>query len=213
VTLRVVILVLGVVAFAAGCSSGSSGGAAAQSTASTVTTPAPTPTHTHAHTHAPASPTPTPTPTATVTVTAAAAATQCRSVHLGLTLGISQGTAGTSYQTVVFTNHGTAACTLFGYPGVSYVDAGGALIGKPASEDAGKKKTITLAPGGQANALLRQPEAGNFPPSSCHQTTADRLRVYPPGERKPLFVPDAVQVCSTATGRAGIGPVLAGNGG
>jgi hypothetical protein len=148
-----------------------------------------------------------------VTVTAAPAITRCFSIHLAPSLGVSQGTAGTTYQTVVLTNTGTAACTLFGYPGVSFVDSSGALIGKPASEDAGKKKLIKLAVGGQANALLRQPDPGNFSPSACHETTADRLRIYPPGETVPLFVHDAVRVCSTAAGRTGIGTMRAGNGG
>jgi hypothetical protein len=147
-----------------------------------------------------------------VTVTAAASVQTCFSIHLKLSLGMSQGAAGTFYQNVVLTNDGTVACTLYGYPGVSYVDSSGALIGSPTSEDAGKKKTITLAVGGQANALLRQPDAGNFPPASCHMTTADRLRVYPPGNTVPLFVHDATQVCTTSAGRGGIGTMHAGSG-
>jgi hypothetical protein len=140
--------------------------------------------------------------------------TRCLSSNLTLTLGDGQGTAGTTYQPIVFTNHGSAACELHGYPGVSFVDSSGALIGKPASEDAGKVKTIVLAAGaGQANALLREPDPGNFPVSSCHEATTDRLRAYPPGETIPLFVHFVTQVCTTAAGRTGIGPMLAGNGG
>lgn len=202
------VLGLGMVALVAGCGSGSSGGTVTQPTAVAVATPTSTPTHSHT-----AAPPPASSPTATVTVTAPTAATRCLSSHLALTLGASQGTAGTSYQAVVLTNTGSAACTLFGHPGVSFVDASGAQIGKPASQDHATKKTITLAPGGQANALLRQPDAGNFAPSACHETTADRLRVYPPGETVPLFVHDAVQVCSTAAGRTGIGTMHAGSGG
>jgi hypothetical protein len=148
-----------------------------------------------------------------VTVTAAATVPRCLSIHLALTLGISQGTAGTSYQTIVFTNTGATPCHLVGYPGVSFDDASGAIIGKPASEDAGKKVHVTLAVGGQANALLRQPDPGNFSPSACHETTADKLRVYPPGETVPLFIHDPAQVCSTAAGRTGVRPVAAGSGG
>jgi hypothetical protein len=213
----VVIVGLGLTAVAAaGCGSGSSGSPSASS--STSVAPSPTPTH-HHHTPAPVatvtvSVTPTPTPTVTVTHTSAPVVSRCLSSNLKLTLGIGQGAAGTTYQTIVFTNDGTSACELHGYPGVSYVDASGALIGEPASEDAGKRKTITLAAsGGQANAVLRAPDALNFPPSSCHKTTSDRLRVYPPGETVALFVHDAVQVCTTSAGRNGISPVLAGNGG
>jgi hypothetical protein len=148
-----------------------------------------------------------------VTVTASPAAQQCASSNLKLSLGIGQGTAGTSYQVLVLTNTGSAACTLFGYPGVSFVNSSGAIIGLPASRDHGPVRTIKLSPGGAANALSRQPDPGNFSPSACQRKAADRVRVYPPGQKAALFAHDAVQVCSTATGRTGIGPMLAGTGG
>jgi Protein of unknown function (DUF4232) len=217
VNLRIAVAGLGFVALAAGCGSSSSGPPASQ--AGSTNSPVVTPTHHHRASATPsATPTPTvsPTPPATVTatVTSAPAVSRCLSSNLTISLGIGQGTAGTTYQVVVFTNHGSAVCELHGYPGVSFVTASGAQIGVPSSEDAGKIKTITLAAsGGEANALLRQPDAGNFPPSACHVTTSDRLKVYPPGETVPLFVHDASQVCKTSAGRTGIGPVLAGNGG
>jgi hypothetical protein len=151
-------------------------------------------------------------PTVTVTHTASTAGATCRSRHLSLSLGGSQGAAGTTYQSVVLTNTGSRSCTLFGYPGVSFVDSGGALLGKPSSQDPGTKKKVTLAPGGQANTLLRQPNPGNFDPTTCSPTTADRLRVYPPGNKGALFVHDAVQVCTTSAGRTGVTPVAAGAG-
>ena len=158
--------------------------------------------------------TPTPTPTVTVTRTSAPAVTRCLSSNLTLSFGAGHGTAGTSYQPIVFTNKGSAACELHGYPGVSFDDASGTILGEPAAEDPGKKKTITLAAaGGQANALLRIPDAGNFPPSSCHKATSTQIRVYPPGEKVSLFLAGKTTVCTTAAGRTGIGPMLAGNGG
>lgn len=172
-------------------------------------TASPTVTPTHHHSHHPTS-----SPTATVTVTATPPASPCASSQLALSLGIGQGTAGTSYQVLVLTNTGSTACTLFGYPGVSFLDASGAIIGKPSSRDHGAEHTITLAAsGGQANALSRQPDVGNFDASACVPKKAKRVRVYPPNQKVPLFAHDAVQVCSTATGRTGIGPMLAGNGG
>ena len=71
---------------------------------------------------------------------------------------------------------------------------------------------FVIAAGAKASALLRQPEAGNFPPATCKITTADRLRVYPPGETQPLFVHDAEQVCASGVGRGGVMPVVAGDG-
>jgi hypothetical protein len=211
--LRAVALSLGAAALIAGCSSGSSGGTVPPTTPPTIVTP--TPTHSHTHrpvTPTPAVPTPTPTPSATVTVTPVAAG-PCASAHLALSIGIGQGTAGTSYQVLVLTNTGSKSCTLFGYPGVSFVTSGGALIGRPSSRDRGPVRTITLPAGGAANALSRQPEPGNFAASVCRPKTADRVRVYPPGQTVALFASNHVQVCSTGAGRTGIGPMLAGNGG
>jgi hypothetical protein len=207
---RLVVVGLGAALVLAGCGSSSSGGPAAPPTSVTVTTPPPT--HSHSATPTPlTSPTSTPTPSASATHSASASA--CSSSNLKLSLGIGQGTAGTSYQVLVLTNTGASACTLFGYPGVSFVDSSGAIIGLPASRGKGTEATITLAAGGAANALSRQPDAGNFPPAACKMKTADRVRVYPPNQTVPLFAHDAVQVCSTDKGRTGIGPMLAGNGG
>jgi Protein of unknown function (DUF4232) len=213
VAARTVVFGLGVALLAAGCSSGSSGGAVGLPTASPpIATVTPTPVRSHTH-RPPATSTPTSTPTPTPTPTRPVAGRPCRSSHLRLSLGIGQGTAGTTYQVVVLTNTGTVSCTLLGYPGVSFVDSAGATLGLPASRDPGHVRTITLAVGGAANALSRQPDPGVFTPSACHVATADRMRVYPPGETVPLFVRDHAQVCTTAKGRTGIGPMLAGTGG
>jgi hypothetical protein len=132
---------------------------------------------------------------------------------LTLSLGQGQGAAGTTYTPIVFTNTGSTACELHGYPGVSFVDASGQLIGAPSSEDTGKVKTVKLAAGGgTANALLRQPNPGNFPASTCQQTTAAKLRVYPPGETVALTLTDPAPVCSTKAGRTGVRPMVAGDG-
>ena len=208
---RLVVVGVGVGALLAGCSSSSSGGSPVASgsppTSSPIASPSPRPTPTR-HSHSA-----TPGPTATVTVTQSTAAEPCASSQLALTIGIGQGTAGTSYQVLVLTNTGTAACTLFGYPGVSFVDSSGVIIGKPSSRNQGPEHTITLAAGGAANALSRQPDPGAFSVSACKPKTADRVRVYPPNQTVALYAHDPVALCSTAKGRTGIGPMLAGNGG
>jgi Protein of unknown function (DUF4232) len=152
------------------------------------------------------------TETATAITSTPPSTAGCKSASLSLMLGQSDGTAGTIYQPVVFVNNGSSACSLQGYPGVSFVTANGKLIGQPASHDPEKKAVILLANGGEANALLRMPDPGNFAPSACAVKTADRLRVYPPGETQALFVHDAAQVCSTSVARTGVTPVRSGNG-
>jgi hypothetical protein len=193
---------------AAGCSSGSSGGDAG----STIS---PIPTHPHTHT---ASPTPTPTtttvtPTPTVTVTPTTGVPTCQSSQLSLSLGQPGGAAGSTYTPIVFTNTGSTTCELRGYPGVSFVDASGARLGKPSKRDAGRIKTVKLASGHGANALLREPEPGNYPTAACQAATSNRLQVYPPGQTNALFLSYHVKVCTTNAARTGIGPVSFGTGG
>jgi Protein of unknown function (DUF4232) len=220
VNLRIVVVGLGLASLAAACGSGSSGGSPEQSNSPTgppatpsatqsASSPNPVP-KTTASTEPPSSSSPA--PTVTVTRTVPATVTTCRSTNLRLSLGPSDGAAGTIYQEIVFTNRGTVPCTLRGYPGVSYVNAAGAIIGRPTTEDPGRRVTVLLAVNGRTHALLRQPDAGNFSPQRCQLTTADRLQVYPPGETQPLFVVSRTQVCASGIGRGGIGPVRPGVG-
>ena len=96
--------------------------------------------------------------------------------------GLSQGTAGSIYQAIDFTNISNVTCTLYGYPGVSL--AGGtpvSVIGAPADENpATARVLVILAPGAVANALVRIVQAGHFPASKCGPVTATYLPVYPP---------------------------------
>jgi hypothetical protein len=218
VNLRIVVAGLGLAVLAVGCGSSSSGGnASVQPSISTTPSTSVTPTGSGPASTPPTSPVTTPpqssssSPAPTVTDTTTNL-TSCQSANLKLSLGPSDGAAGTTYQEVVFTNTGTSSCTLHGFPGVSYVDAGGTIIGKPTTEDPGARITVVLAVKGKAHSLLRQPDAGNFPAARCHLTTTDRLQVYPPGETHQLFVTDRTQVCATGLGRGGIGPVRAGVG-
>jgi hypothetical protein len=193
---------------AAGCSSGSSSGDAG----STVS-PVPTPSHTHTSSPTPIPTTTTVTPTPTVTVTPPTGVPTCQSNQLSLSLGPPGGAAGSTYTPIVFTNTGSTTCELRGYPGVSFVNTSGARVGSPSKQDAGRIKTVKLASGHGANALLREPETGNYPPSACQAATSNRLQVYPPGETTPLFLSYHAKVCTTKSARTGIGPVSFGTGG
>ena len=94
------------------------------------------------------------------------------------------------------------------------MNASGAEVGPSATEDPGHKHLVTLAAdGGQANALLRSPDQGNYAKSACKPKPVSKLRMYPPGETVPQFVHASGTNCTTNAGRIGIGPVLPGNGG
>lgn len=90
---------------------------------------------------------------------------------------------------IVLENEASEPCVLQGWPGVSFVgDGDGTQIGAPATLDRSSPHgSVTLAPGTSAHANLSVANAQNFD-EGCEQTTADGLRVYPPGEKRSLFV-------------------------
>jgi hypothetical protein len=106
--------------------------------------------------------------------------------------------AGSSYYPIVFTNDSSASCTLYGYPGVSFVTGvGGSQIGIPATENpTNPRKLITLAPGQSGHAELQVVNAANYPPGDCGLVTAHWLRIYPPNQTAPLFASFTAQSCT-----------------
>src|SRR5262249_30330676 len=80
------------------------------------------------------------------------AAAGCLSRYLYGSTGLSQGTAGSIYVTIVFKNLNNVPCTLYGFPGVALA-AGTPVtdIGQPSVESStSTRKLVTLQPGGHA---------------------------------------------------------------
>jgi hypothetical protein len=127
----------------------------------------------------------------------------CRTTNLKVYLGGGDGgAAGSVYVGLNFINKGASACTLGGFPGVSFVDAHHHQVGAAASRTTPPQaKTITLKPQARASVVLRITETGNYPKSTCRAVAARGLRVYPPGERRSAFVVDHTSVCSSARTR------------
>jgi hypothetical protein len=137
----------------------------------------------------------------------------CLASDLQAQLGASQGTAGTIYQVIVLTNSSASDCTLYGYPGVSFVTGqGGSQVGAPATRNpAVKAAQLMLAPGAKANVLLAVHDAGAFP--DCQLTSVDWLRIYPPGDYGSLYVQYNAQTCAnTAKSILSVTAVSAGAG-
>lgn len=135
-------------------------------------------------TSAPSTPSETPTPSSTTT----AAIARCTVAQLTVTLGRGNGAAGSQLVPILFTNTGSAACELHGFPGVSFVGHGnGTQLGAAAAED-GSVPIVqnTLQPGGVVQAPLKIAQAANF--SNCTVVAADGLRVYPPHSTAAVFV-------------------------
>jgi len=120
----------------------------------------------------------------------------------------------TLYQ-LSLTNASGASCTLYGYPGVSFVtSAGGSQIGPAASRatsaytfQAQPPQTVTLAPGQTAHADLQLVTYGVYPASQCGVMTAHWVRVYPPNQTTPLYISFTAQTCSNGPGLLTVSPV------
>jgi hypothetical protein len=185
--------VLAAAASATGLMAACGGGSPAASPTKTITETAPAAGNSSAAT------TPSPTPAATAAASPAGPLT-CASTGLKATLGVSQGAAGTIYQVIVLTNTSAAACTLYGYPGVSFVtSAGGSIIGAPAARNPiVPDALVTLQPGSQVYALVGVVQVDTLPKSACRPRQADWLQIYPPGDTGALFVQYSSQVCGRA---------------
>jgi hypothetical protein len=158
--------------------------------------PAPAPGPTSAAPPAPVtSAPPGPAPTGTV---APAPLAQCSTGGLRISLGTAGATAGSLYYSLQFTNTAGTSCSLYGYPGVSFVSApGGAELGGPAARDvAAGPALVTLAPGATAHAAVQVEQAQNYPTSTCKPVTAHWLRVYPPGQYAPLYADLTALTCT-----------------
>jgi Protein of unknown function (DUF4232) len=162
---------------------------------------------------APTAPTPAPT---TVTVTAPAptesrpassgrpadgptgeGTPRCTAAELSATLGQGDAAAGSVTRPLVFTNTGSHACELRGFPGVSYVAGDdGHQVGPAAQETGERAAEVVLRPGGQAVALVQFVQVANFDAAVCRPTPVRGLRVYPPGDTASLFVPTAGTGCA-----------------
>ena len=126
----------------------------------------------------------------------AAALPRCGTGSLTAWLGIpGNGYAGGADYQLELSNTSGHTCTLYGFPGVSAL-AGGHQLGSAAGRDhADSTRLVTLGRGATAHAVLQIADVADFPSSSCGQTTAVALRVYPPGATRSLQVPFRFRAC------------------
>ncbi len=135
---------------------------------------------------------------ASTSTTTKPSGTGCATSALGVSFGNPDGTAGAIHYTITFHNTGSSSCTLYGYPGVSFLSAGGSQIGAPAQrQTGGTVATVTLAAGGNAYSSVAVTDPG-IPPCSS-QATAAQVRIYPPGQTQSALVtaPSGMAVCSS----------------
>ena len=141
----------------------------------------------------------------------------CTADDLGVWLAVAQldGAAGSVYYPLQFTNLSRHACAMRGFAGVSAVDRNLHQLGSPAGRaHVVPVRTVVLAPGRTAHAVLRYGDVTVSTAPGCHPTFRTfELRVYPPGQHHATYAAFDFEVCS----RAGpvymdIGPIQVGVG-
>ena len=172
-------------------------------------------------TSAPATPTPT-TPAITTTTggggpgrtTAPAGPPRCHTADLRVIDDPKQqdGAAGTVGEVLVFTNISGHICTVYGYPGVSFVAGDhGTQVNVGFARETGTMTTVRLRPGAQAHVQLLIPNYQNWDDSRCKPVDVRGYRVYPPNETRSIFVSLPRKACSVKNiGVGTVGPTTAG---
>jgi Protein of unknown function (DUF4232) len=133
---------------------------------------------------------------------------RCHTTQLQGSLGRGTAGAGSIFPVLVLRNVGTTTCGVFGYPGVSLLDAQGRQIGHPALWVPGVRRLVTVRPGGVVSAAMRLLNPGVAGGNCLARSTT--VRVYPPDERAALLVPGQLQQCM---GVFEVKPLVAGTAG
>ena len=129
-----------------------------------------------------------------------AGATACATsaLHVVVPSGGGGAAAGSTYYPIQFSNTSSSPCTLYGYPGVSFVGAvGGSQIGAAATRNPTfPAKLVSLSPGQTVHATLQVVDAMNYPSGDCGLVTAHWLKIYPPNQTAPVYIGFTAQTCS-----------------
>lgn len=125
----------------------------------------------------------------------------CTAADLAVTLTPGQDNGMSHHgENVVFTDKGGRTCTLFGFPGVSFVSGpNGNQVGKAADRGQGGGQQITLTPGRSASSPLRIAQTGVYPEEDCRPVQVAGFRVYAPGDTAWTFVNSPQTACSGTT--------------
>lgn len=145
---------------------------------------------------------------------AAAAIARCRSTDLKVTWTADQGggAAGSQGSFLIFTNTTSKTCSLYGYPGVSFVAGDqGTQVGDAFTRSEAAKKTVNVSAGGSAHAQIVTVNWQNYSEGDCKPVSVRGFRVYPPDETAAVFVSQPQTACSAKNKGVGqVFPIVAG---
>ena len=127
-----------------------------------------------------------------------AAISRCTSNNLAVWVDAdsADGTAGTTFYLLEFTNTGRSTCYLNGWPGVSAPPLGRVQLGAAAARQNGAPaKNIDIAPGATAHSVLGYEDIQVDP--TCKPANAALLKVFPPNSRTADHAFFSLSVCRT----------------
>lgn len=152
------------------------------------------------------------TPQSGGTGTTAAATDRCHTADLRASIGANDPGAGQENFPVVLTNRSSRTCTVYGFPGLAFVNSAGQQVTVDPERETGRtKQRVTLAPGASAWSPMT---FSNPDISGVTTVVPAAVLVTPPDERTSLRVPWAGGKVSN-TGKASVprlGPLQAGTG-
>src|SRR5437588_641272 len=103
---------------------------------------------------------------------------------------------------------GCASSGSSGQPGTS----GSTAAASPTAQGTTPGSSNTLAAGATANAVLQIVDALNYPSASCGPTKATALKIYPPNQTEPVYLPNTSSGCAKPVQIMNIGAVRPGSG-
>ncbi|MDX2816867.1 DUF4232 domain-containing protein [Streptomyces sp. NPDC006207] len=137
-------------------------------------------------------------------------AQRCASSQLSVSIGDKESGAGTTHFQLVFRNTGRAACTLTGFPGVSFHGRDGGQVGNAAERTTGTPvATVTLDPDARAVVDAQAPNGqAGYSDDACALRSVNYLGVFPPGSKDQINVAWKASQCSgRGAGGLKVGPV------
>jgi hypothetical protein len=108
---------------------------------------------------------------------------KCTASDLGVWVAADEGngTTGSIYYPLEFTNVSSQTCYMYGFPGVSTTNSVGRQLGSPATWNRVVNPAIVnLAPGATAHSILQYVIVAVSP--QCKQAQASLIKVYPPDQ-------------------------------